>query len=83
MKTKSNRSFIYCSFYANKKRLGGAYIPEGSTADERKKIALSKGIRNHNAIVFHDRNKYIKFRFRPNYLQLYTYTYPQFKRILI
>ncbi len=55
-----DRSFIYCSFYANKKRLGGAYIPEGSTGLERKTIARSKGIMNHNAVVFHDRNIYVK-----------------------
>ena len=56
----TKRRFIYCIFYANKKRLGGAYIPEGSTGLERKAIARSKGIMNHNAVVFHDRNIYVK-----------------------
>ncbi len=67
---KQKRKYIYVSFYANKKRLGGGYIPEASNPDERQKVAKSKGILNHNAIVFHDRKKYIKFRRRPSFLHL-------------
>lgn len=82
MKTKSERSFIYCSFYANKKRLGGAYVPEGSTGLERKVIARKQGIMNYNAIVFrYNKNLCLRFKKRSNYLQIKTFVIPEWIRL--
>lgn len=51
------RGYCYCSFYANRRRIGGAYVPECSTGDERRAIAKKMGIVNHNGVRFEFRKK--------------------------
>ncbi len=46
------RGYCYCSFYANRRRIGGAYVPECSTGEERQAIAKKGGIMNHNGVKF-------------------------------
>lgn len=61
---KNKRNHIYCSFFLNNRRLGGGYVPEGSTKEQRDIIARKRGIMFYNAIVFNDRGVYFKFRYR-------------------
>jgi hypothetical protein len=59
-----DRKYIYVSFYANRRRLGGAYVPEGSTAEERMQVSKKAGIMNSNCILFLGREENGAFKIR-------------------
>jgi len=49
------KTTVYVSYYLGSKRLGGAYVPEGSEGHERVSAARRKGIMHYNRIVFEGR----------------------------
>jgi hypothetical protein len=46
---------VYVSFYANRKRLGGAYIKEASDQEDRDIAARKRGINKYNYVIFENR----------------------------